>query len=1006
MPNCLRWCGLVLLACWAAGGQASTEERPTALCPLVKAGPVLDGLLSDAAWKGVPVNRVRTDHDGKRPAEPPMQFRLCTDGRWLYLFAELADPDTKTYDLKNRGKDACDFSHETLEIFLAPYADAPLYFQFALEPGGADFDNQSGGNAKDHNFGWKHAQKVAAKGWTAEIALPLADLGRKAVLQPGDALALNVCRETRGPVPLHAWSPTHGQFHNRDAFGEVVVGSYAAPALALVKELKGQLAAARAAVPATGRATLDNWAAEVAALERAAAGLKEGTAWRAFRAQGELARRELQRLALSSRGLVAWEVTPWSLPPSTALPAANVTEVEEIRVQALQGECLARAVALANTAAEPVQVRCFSTDLLSPDWRVRKPARDHLTLHAAIEVGLRGGGRQRDALPQLRLEDPLSIPSGRNAVLWLNLDTHGLQAGTWTAGLTLQPVLDTTRSRIVRVVVEVLPAEMPQGPRPYSCGWTNLAAQPCVRYPEECVADERKHYTSVHMVSMGLHALKYDAQGRLLADQIDFSGPERALQRYGTKGQIYILSSIRYEWLPQELGGGGKWTALEQDNFARLVKAIRRFYESKGLSVRDFAYYAMDEPSTEKNAEDVVNFGKLLQAADPEQQIFVTVYNAVTLEALKMMAPYVNLWVPSLGLSDEQRAIVEKTHPEWRRLSYSVIGRSGHPYWNYRANGITAYARGYEGVGFWNYNDCGGSADSSVWDDNDGTVSDYAVIYEGSDGPVTSVRWEGWRQGIQDYRYCEWLTALAAQCPDAALAAEGRKLVAELLERYSKSGETTTADEIIGRMRPAALRLLVAAGKLDAAAVQAAASSDLPFCLTANAGPLGRNLRTRGHYSYNHTPSPDHYGERSGIKEGPVYFQGADAPTGTQAQNKADGDLTDGLTAYPVDYSIHWWPPATWTVTFDLLKPYRLSHLHVLGDQRPFRALVSATGADGSWQAVSQSDTPRKPEQLAADGTTYLGLGNQTARFVRLEISTGGEGVRLGEVRLWGWPAD
>jgi hypothetical protein len=310
------------------------------------------------------------------------------------------------------------------------------------------------------------------------------------------------------------------------------------------------------------------------------------------------------------------------------------------------------------------------------------------------------------------------------------------------------------------------------------------------------------------------------------------------------------------------------------------VKAIRRFYESKGLSVRDFAYYAIDEPCSEKSAEDVVNFGKLLQAADPEQQIFVTVYNAVTIEALKMMAPYVNLWVPSLGLNEEQRAIVEKTHPEWRRLSYSVIGR----------------------------------------------------------------------------------------------------------------------------MRPLALRLLVASGQLDAAAVQAAASSALPFCLTANAGPLGRNLRTHGSYSYNATPLPDHYGERSGVKEGPVYFQGADAPTGPQAQNKADGDLTDGLTAYPVDYSINWWPPATWTLTFDPLKPYRLSHLHVLGDQRPLQALVSVTGADGSWQAVSQADAPRLSEQLAADGTTYLGLGNQTARYVRLEIGTGGEAVRLGEVRLWGWP--
>jgi hypothetical protein len=397
----------------AACALVQAAEPPTALCPIVKAAPVLDGVLDEDAWKGAPAHGVLTDHEGKRPAEPPMQFRLCTDGSWLYVFAELADPDPKTYDLKDRGTDACDFSHETLEIFLAPYADAPLYFQFALEPGGADFDNQSGGNAKDHNYGWKHAQKVGESGWTAEIALPLAELGRKAALQPGDTLALNLCRETRGAVPLHAWSPTHGQFHNRGAFGEVVVGSYAAPALAQAQSLREQLAGARASVPEAVRPALDAWAVKIEALERSAAGLADGAGWRAFRTEADLARRDLQRLALSTRGLVAWEVTPWSLPPGTALPAANVTEVEEIRVQALQGECLVRAVAIANTAAEQVQVRCVATDLLSPDWRQKKPARAHLTLHEAVDVGLRGGGLQRDALPELRIEDRLSIPSAR-----------------------------------------------------------------------------------------------------------------------------------------------------------------------------------------------------------------------------------------------------------------------------------------------------------------------------------------------------------------------------------------------------------------------------------------------------------------------------------------------------------------------------------------------------------------------------------------------------------------
>jgi len=161
-----RLLGLAI-ALLSAASLACAADLPTALCTIARQAPAIDGVLDDDAWQDAPANRVETDHEGKRPAEPPMQFRLCTDGAWLYLGAELADPDTKAYDLADRGHDACDFAHETLEVFLAPHADAPLYFQFALEPGGADYDNQSGGNVKDHNFSWRHAQTVNSDGWVA-----------------------------------------------------------------------------------------------------------------------------------------------------------------------------------------------------------------------------------------------------------------------------------------------------------------------------------------------------------------------------------------------------------------------------------------------------------------------------------------------------------------------------------------------------------------------------------------------------------------------------------------------------------------------------------------------------------------------------------------------------------------------------------------------------------------------------------------------------------------------
>jgi len=212
---------------------------------------VLICVLGAAVWGNVPINAGFWDNYGQHPADPPMQFRVCTDGQWLYLAVELSDPDPGRYNLENRGKDECDFRHETLEIFVAPFADQPVYYQFALEPGGSDFDNMAGGNHTDHNYSWQHAQKITEDGWVAELALPLAEVGRTAGVKPGDFLALNVCRETKGPMPLHCWSPTGGGFHNRSAFGELVIGSFSAAAVATMDALDKQLLGAETGTDAS-----------------------------------------------------------------------------------------------------------------------------------------------------------------------------------------------------------------------------------------------------------------------------------------------------------------------------------------------------------------------------------------------------------------------------------------------------------------------------------------------------------------------------------------------------------------------------------------------------------------------------------------------------------------------------------------------------------------------------------------------------------------------------------
>jgi hypothetical protein len=74
-------------------------------------------------------------------------------------------------------------------------------------------------------------------------------------------------------------------------------------------------------------------------------------------------------------------------------------------------------------------------------------------------------------------------------------------------------------------------------------------------------------------------------------------------------------------------------------------------------------------------------------------------------------------------------------------------------------------------------------------------------------------------------------------------------------------------------------------------------------------------------------------------------------------------------------------------------------------EQKMLDSVLEHTTPEGYYLFASL-DTPGtwKPDQRTADGQAFLDLGGRTARYIKLEITTKGEGVRMGEVRLWGWP--
>ena len=988
---------------------SGVAASPSAVCPVVETAPEVDGVLTDEAWEGAFAYGEFTDNLGQAQADPPMEFRVATDGPRLYMALRMDHPDPAPLkDTPVLADEPGIFAQDCVEVFLAPEADKPTYYHFAFGPTGSYWDNCGSLTQKDFNYNTQHAARIGTDGWTLEVALPLDELGVVGGVTAGHLMALNVCREFHTPgeaTRLHCWSPTGPGFHKRDAFGQLLVGTYSASAQTRVGHLEELLEGVRGAAGDSEavRQDISFWADRVAELAGRVAALKSADDWQAFSEAADEAEAQLQRLGFGDRGLVVYEVNPWDLPQSGDLPAPDVAETDEVALSALRGEHVTRAFAFANTTRDPLRVQCTSTDWHSPDRMKQLPASEYLALREAVEVGLRGGGSLRDALPTLDPGHHLTIPSGSNGIVWVTIDTHDMEPGVWVLALKAMPLLKPELRRHIRVVLRVLPVDMPQGPRPYSSNWFRLTRDPSQRYPEAAAADLKAHYTSIIHSRIGFP--EYGDDGTMAKD-IDFAPLEEDFERFGKDGNHFVIGRF-YHWFPAELGNKAEWTDEQQERFAHVITEVRRFFEDNGLTTEDFSWYARDEPTTEETAESVVTFGKRLQLVDPEQRIFVTTYAKVTREALGMMVPYVNLWVPSLGLNDWQRELLTSRRDEGvRYFSYSVFSKAASPYWAHRLSAWKALKHDYEGIGFWCYDDVGGPRLVN-WDDTDGKKSDYAVIYEGATGPVPSVRWEAWRQGIQDYRYVEWVRKLADECGDADLAGRARSTAERAISEVLSNKDKATADRIVSGLRHLAVGLLAAAHEIPADTA-ADVAIDLPFNLTGNGGPLSRHLDTHGSYRYNQYMALRHHGEACEVMEGPIYFKGTDATDPPQAESRIDGNLTDDLIYYPTDYALWSWPPAKLQVIFDLKATYRLSHMLVLFINQLPGQNVGIYMGDSDEVGVGEPvvTMPGTDPIVTPEGELYFDLAEATDRFVRLEIETTGQTVRLGEVRIWGWPVE
>jgi Carbohydrate family 9 binding domain-like len=211
----------------------------------------IDGKLDEPAWKAAPSTGLFVNTMTGEPAQPNTEAKLLWDNQNLYIAFENTDTDVWS---TLTARDSKLWTQEMDEVMIDANGDGKGYIELQVAPNGTIFDTylptyrkyEDSLDPKRKPYDWNSKLKAAVKvdgtlnkrddqdkGWTVEMALPLADangLDTNGVKVPpalGDKWRLNMFRmdspkDAKAQIALGWSAPLVGDFHKLDRFGEIV----------------------------------------------------------------------------------------------------------------------------------------------------------------------------------------------------------------------------------------------------------------------------------------------------------------------------------------------------------------------------------------------------------------------------------------------------------------------------------------------------------------------------------------------------------------------------------------------------------------------------------------------------------------------------------------------------------------------------------------------------------------------------------------------------------------
>jgi len=480
----------------------------------------------------------------------------------------------------------------------------------------------------------------------------------------------------------------------------------------------------------------------------------------------------LHRLILRdsfSKPLIVWRKNPWMSSSPIDTPTPDALLVDELIFNVMQRGSMSNAFVLTNNSDEQQILRIVD---VSEDPTHNAPK---LEIREVVPVIAANYETIGDAL-RLLDNSMITIKPGESKQIWLTSIAGTSAPRTYKRKLKIITLGGNYPSTDVSLRLNVWPIAFPDRQHAFVNSWAYLNSNTIKKYPELAMTDLLMH----HINLAELHSSQIpwpNAKGK--ADYV-ISDKILRYQKDARKRLFFFEFNTK-----QFRDLGGKYEFMSPGWRLVFKKWIHDWVvhlKAQGLKFRDFAFYPVDEPKNEEVGY-LIETAKLIKEVDPRLEVYTTLGSMSDVD-LKRAKTCVDIF--QVLTSDLQSA----RYLTLRELGKEVWvytangGKTAPPIGSYRLEAWKAFKYGATGFGFWAYADAGWSG--TVWDDFDGKRPDFSVVYEGINAPISSKRWEAWREGVEDYELLLLAKRKVQSGSDSAVLDTSVGLVLTKAEDYSQ----------------------------------------------------------------------------------------------------------------------------------------------------------------------------------------------------------------------------